>query len=358
MRTWPILYDWHRTMPKIEDRLLKSVIYLYKDASAAVCGDPGGSGFLVGIPCAIPETVFLFAVTNAHVVNDHPVIRTAGSPVISTPGSPDKRIIVKERVDWIRHPDGDDLVVTPVCLAPRENVDFYLGHVPSEWCVTPDNFTQAEKTREKTPQPRFWSFGSGEEVVMIGRFLGHDGVDENRPAVRFGNLAMQPPVPIQHSKGTQDSFVVECRSVSGFSGSPVFIVRQQATLAGQTLPIGMDPMSEPRLLGIDWGNLTRVNSYKYSIDWDSDAQGTHHHDSGMLVAVPAWKLSELLGSKEVRDVVRKAEDKSAKASEGVNLDFSPSSETEPGSLTKTADLMGTLLQVPKEQADEVHRSHQ
>jgi len=78
----------------------------------------------------------------------------------------------------------------------------------------------------------------------------------------------------------------------------------------------------------------------------------------MLVAVPAWKLSELLGSKEVRDVVRKAEDKSAKASEGVNLDFSPSSETEPGSLTKTADLMGTLLQVPKEQADEVHRSHQ
>lgn len=49
-------------MPRIEDRLLKSIIYLYSTKEAAESGSPGGSGFLVGEPCAIPEAVFLFAV--------------------------------------------------------------------------------------------------------------------------------------------------------------------------------------------------------------------------------------------------------------------------------------------------------
>jgi hypothetical protein len=65
-------------MPRIEDRLLKSVIYLYKSNEHSETGAPGGSGFLVGEPCAIPEAVFLFAVTNAHVARSCPVIRTAG----------------------------------------------------------------------------------------------------------------------------------------------------------------------------------------------------------------------------------------------------------------------------------------
>ena len=65
-------------MPRIEDRLLKAIVYLYESEEAADSGEPGGSGFLVGEPCAIPEAVFLFAVTNAHVAKPCPVIRTAG----------------------------------------------------------------------------------------------------------------------------------------------------------------------------------------------------------------------------------------------------------------------------------------
>lgn len=41
-------------MPRIEDRLLKAVIYLYKSEDSAGRGEPGGSGFLVGEPCGIP----------------------------------------------------------------------------------------------------------------------------------------------------------------------------------------------------------------------------------------------------------------------------------------------------------------
>ena len=88
-------------MPRIEDRLLKSVIYLYKSKEDAESGAPGGSGFLVGEPCAIPEAVFLFAVTNAHVAKPCPVVRTAG-PL-------DKRVFVRKESDWYRHPDQDDV---------------------------------------------------------------------------------------------------------------------------------------------------------------------------------------------------------------------------------------------------------
>jgi hypothetical protein len=73
---------------------------------------------------------------------------------------------------------------------------------------------------------------AGEEVVMLGRFLGYDGADENKPSARFGHLAMAATVPINHPWGfTQSSFLIECRFVSGFSGSPIFIYRVQTTVA-------------------------------------------------------------------------------------------------------------------------------
>ncbi len=146
---------------------------------------------------------------------------------------------------------------------------------------------------------------------MLGRFLGYDGTDEKKPAARFGNLAMSSTVPIPNPWGfTQESFLVECRSVSGYSGSPVFIYRVQSTVSAGLVAIGADrgKASLPRLLGADWGNLDRVGANDYAIDWaGSEADESFPRRSGMLVAVPAWRLAELLDSKEVQDVKKKEE---------------------------------------------------
>lgn len=311
---WPLLQEWSRPVPRIEDRLLKSVIYLYDSADAANSGAPGGSGFWVGEPCTIPEAVFLLAVTNAHVAKRCPVLRTSGPK--------DKRVHVRSESDWHRHPEGDDLVVTPIGLAPKDDPDFYLGYVPREWFVTQDNFIYASHDVRNPQtgamplsalaaeydwdyQPLGWPFGPGEEVVMLGRFLGYDGADENKPAARFGHLAMAPTVPIKHPWGfEQQSFLIECRSVTGYSGSPVFIYRVQTTLSAGLVPIGADRGKEslPRFLGIDWANLDRVGLKDYAIDWaGSDADASFPRRSGMMVAVPAWRLAELLDSREVQD---------------------------------------------------------
>jgi hypothetical protein len=328
-------------MPRIEDRLIKAVIYLYESADAAERGEPGGSGFLVGEPTTIPGAVYLFAVTNAHVAKSCPVVRTTGPP--------DKRVFIRqwgENGGWYRHPDQDDVVVTPIGFAPKDARDFYLDYVPREWFVTPENFTHASMDGND-PQPVGWPFGPGEEVVMLGRFLGYDGAQENQPAVRFGNLAMSPPVPIGHPWGfTQSSFVVECRSVSGYSGSPVFIFRTHTTTGAGLLPIGADRdrygnVGSPRLLGVDWANLDRVGHNDYAIDWaEADAAASFPRRSGMLVAVPAWRLAELLDSKAVQNMKKNEEEKAAAAANGVNLDFE-----------KFEDALRKVLSVPKSEVD-------
>jgi hypothetical protein len=362
---WPLLQEWSRPVPRIEDRLLKAVIYLYESEHAARSGEPGGSGFLVGEPCVIPEAVFLFAVTNAHVAKICPVVRTAGPP--------DKRVFVRGEGDWKRHPDGDDVVVTPIGFAPKDARDFYLDYVPRDWFVTPENFLHASHDVSDLPsghspdplaalgyewphQPLGWPFGPGEEVVMLGRFLGHDGASENKPAARFGHLAMGPTVPIPHPWGvTQESFLIECRSVSGYSGSPIFIYRVQTTLGAGLVALGADrgKQSLPRFLGIDWGNLDRVDHNNYAIDWaEADAAASFPRRSGMLVAVPAWRLAQLLDSKEPQDMKKKEEDETTKAAQGVNLDFEPSEFDQFEALTRK------LVAVPKKEIDEKRKEHQ
>jgi hypothetical protein len=79
----------------------------------------------------------------------------------------------------------------------------------------------------------------------------------------------------------------------------------------------------PRLLGIDWGNLDRVGHNDYAIDWaDSEADASFPRRSGMMVAVPAWRLAELLDSEVVQSEKRKKEAEVRKASEGgISMNF-------------------------------------
>jgi hypothetical protein len=108
-------------------------------------------------------------------------------------------------------------------------------------------------------------------------------------------------------KRFQESFLVEARAISGFSGSPVFLMlmRLYNRQGGNWPPGGRDVMS---LLGIVWG---------YIKNWEPvcDPRGKPlgdgsqvFHNTGMMGVVPAWKLQEILDSKEVQDFMKNAED--------------------------------------------------
>ena len=67
--------------------------------------------------------------------------------------------------------------------------------------------------------------GPGDDAFMVGRFVSHQGLNKSVPAVRFGNISMDP-APIKQVNGElADSYCIDMRSRPGYSGSPVFVYR-------------------------------------------------------------------------------------------------------------------------------------
>src|ERR1700730_14309143 len=98
---------WEKTMPRIFDEILDSVIYLYHTEEDANAGtQAGASGFLTAIPMpGDTTTAWIYAVSNRHVCDEAPVIRVnkVDGTVNVYPFRPD---------DWVKHPDGrTDLAV-------------------------------------------------------------------------------------------------------------------------------------------------------------------------------------------------------------------------------------------------------
>jgi len=144
----------------------------------------------------------------------------------------------------------------------------------------------------------------GDEAFFIGRYADHAGVAENTPTARFGSISQVNGEPVLQKRQAgirlQESILVEARSLSGYSGSPVFAYRGarfgQITDAKHALltvvpQVGMLLY----LLGIDWGHHPWRESVRDSVTSKPVATGEYvAGNSGMAMAVPAWKLLEVL----------------------------------------------------------------
>lgn len=267
---------WERIgdVAKISPQYLEVVVFLYPSIEAARdATNIGGSGFLVGIPYATVEgPLHIYAVTNRHVVlNGAQTIRTLGRD----------RTVMALSLDWTLHPDGDDIAVA---LVPPI--------IPLQRVVSLPDFVTPDLLRSQ-------SFGPGDDVFMVGRFVGLDKRVHNTPTARFGNVAMLETERV-HDDPTgfdQESFLVEMRSLPGYSGSPVFI-----TVSGLQF---IDPAaglpgrkSGTWLLGIDWSHIRRFEKVlqpKGTDDFEPVPEGwVVQENSGMAGVVPAWKIAELL----------------------------------------------------------------
>jgi hypothetical protein len=272
-------------MPRIPTSLLDAVVYLYRTEEAAREGRAeGGTGFLVEVEGDPP---FIYAVTNAHVVKEPgyaSVIR-----INTKQGKTDTLSI--DPAAWVSHPDGDDIAVTLVGLQPAVH---RYSPISAAMCL------------------RNWSedsdiFGPGNETFFLGRFVTHEGRERNLPTIRFGNIAMMPWERVRTQRGIdQEAFLVESRSLSGYSGSPVFVTpygffSDKADGLAWTFYMGMTMW----LLGIDCGHLPdRLPVLESTGERVSDGYFVKGN-SGMMVVVPSWKLLELLEVGEVAEMRKK-----------------------------------------------------
>jgi hypothetical protein len=314
-------------VPRIDDEYLDCAIYLYASEGDAEAGKrSGGSGFLVGILTDdLPSNVWIiYAVTNKHVVQrGNSVIRVRTKDGVHSVKPIDERA-------WMYHPDGDDLAVCPVQF---------------DWDALKCSLIKRDVFLDKAMAARF-NIGVGDEAFVVGRFINHEGRQQNLPTARFGCIAQMPIEPVKQS-GTgfdQESFLVEIRSIGGYSGSPVFVhipkfsvrsgvegwhssasqeedrsgnqeegvayppeIASRAKLedVGKSLETvfaknwGHLNAHGPWLLGVDWGHINDwqpvCDAAGNPVDRDGPPWKTQvRMNTGIMTVIPAWKLIDML----------------------------------------------------------------
>ncbi len=268
-------WTWEPSLPRLPDDFVDCCVYLYPSRVDAEKGSKiGGSGFLFGVGAEhLPNANFLYAVTNRHVIE-------SGNTVVRLNTRDGKTDFLEfTELDWTNHPNGDDLAVAT--LPPLTDLHKY-------------NFLDNNHLISKALVDQY-NVGPGDDIFVVGRFVNQEGKQQNTPSVRFGNLAQMPPAPISQPRGSgvfeQESFIVEARSIGGFSGSAVFLIMSSQFIRPNRPNPG--ELNRVFLLGIDWG---------YICDWDTvhDSVGRPQPslqvrtNTGMMAVVPAWKLKELI----------------------------------------------------------------
>jgi hypothetical protein len=265
---------------RIGDEFLECVVYIYPSEEAARDGKgAGGSGFLVNFPRpgqdANQDANRIFVVTNRHVIEGvkTPVVRVnrADQSFDPIPTNPHR---------WRVHPEGDDIAAIEF---HQLNSDHSFRWVDFRTAL-PDHTIQD------------FNIGIGDTVAMLGRLMGHDGKVRNSPIARFGTIAMMPGDKIRNSFGVdQETYLVECHSIPGFSGSPVFLF-----LNATTRSIGGHPLMGigPWLLGIDWYHANSIEEVR-------DQNGIPLKDgwfvkanTGVAGVIPSTRIQTLLDSFE------------------------------------------------------------
>lgn len=282
-RAWAVASDGGGMTFRIRQDMLDCAIYFYLDEAGARSGKQmGASGFLLGV--AVHGGHILYAVTNRHVIEGG-----AWTIRLNTFEGSVSTIDTTER-DWFLA-DGDDLAIMPISLS--KDIHKYK-FIQDEWLLLEEDV-------------RAYDIGPGDPCYVIGRFINHDGAQQNTPTARFGQIAQAPIEMVEVDGSRQESFLVEIRSIGGFSGSPVFVYLDERYYCdiplgkdrhGATIAKGVFPKG-PWLLGVDWCMVPTWEAVcdKRGVELLNGFQVPAN--SGMMGVVPAWRLKALLDREDV-----------------------------------------------------------
>lgn len=287
-------------MPRIDDRILNSVFYLYPSIESAKAGEQeGGTGFLIGVTSKVhPNHGYLYAVTNNHVIQEgySTVIR-----ITNIFGQTE--IIPLGLNQWIPHPKGDDIAIAP--LGQREKRTDRLYNIPSFLLLNHDTIN-------------IFDIGLGDDIYMVGRFVHHDGKSTNKPSVRSGIISVMPDPHegIEFEEGVRhEAFLIEMHSISGYSGSPVIwqlpLFDALLSLQRKKHPSSAKAIVGPWLIGIHYGSFKDYNKVyevteRHGEKYYSKTEYETQSHAGQAIVIPAWKIQEFL---EEFAMVREEDDK-------------------------------------------------
>lgn len=269
-------------MPKLGeyDFLLDLPFFLYPDKESALTGAKfGGTGFLIAIPFKSHPNYLhhIYGVTNAHVA-----LGNKRSGVIrfnKKQGGTD--IFETDESDWFSMPGEYDIAILPI--------DFLD---PSIHKVEPINISINDPRSFNLSDENIanWNINAGDDVFMVGRFVDFDGITTNQPSLRFGNISIMSANITSPLGYTGRTLVLDMRSRTGYSGSPVFVYRTHGSIFAKPDSI------------ISGGHLLKLLGIHRGQFYD-DKSGP----SGMSIIHPTSAIWEILNLPELVEMREKKE---------------------------------------------------
>jgi hypothetical protein len=271
-----------------------------------------GTGFFVFDPLdinnakGVPQAM-IYMVTARHVVqrdpDEEPPVDSIRLRLNTLDGGSST---VKTTVSGWKHHDTADVSVYSfgVGAAGLEGFDFLYAPI-RPW---PGPYYRSTSGQHRKPAPLLCA---GTDVFMTGLLVHHPGVTRIMPIIRVGNIAEIPEDPVHMDTGADHIILMESRSISGLSGSPVFA---HYPPSGYDERWRVEHMASPRvannagpnyLIGINRGPFESEGN---DIDGIGDAS-TEPLNTGISIIVPIERARELIDGPELaqeRDEARKA----------------------------------------------------
>jgi hypothetical protein len=183
--------------------------------------------------------------------------------------------------DWFSHPT-DKSIDVAIHSGGNPSQDHDHRILPLTICATAEKLLQNE-------------VGLGDEVFITGLFRHHYGNKRNIPIIRIGNIACLDEGKISTSKyGDIDAYLIECRSIGGLSGSPVFInLGAIRYIGGQIQHAQGGPML--LLIGLVHGHFdSKTSSVDESRDDKNDLLTPERVNTGIAIVVPVQRIQETI----------------------------------------------------------------
>lgn len=233
-----------------------------------------GTGFFVSIKISETESR-VFVITARHVI-DKAAMHGANDIYLRLNNTSGKAAFLKtDLIKWKPPTDKSvDLMALP--CAPK-NCDYK--------CIPLNMFVDSEVQREQ-------NVSLGDEVFVMGMFANRLGESRNLPIARIGNVASFGEEKIRvKTFGDMDAHLIECRSIGGISGSPVFLQLGNSRLVNNNFVVGAGPSIY--LLGVIHGHYD-----SYLSDQDTQVEDSVGKsvgiNTGIAIVTPAEKARGLI----------------------------------------------------------------
>jgi hypothetical protein len=142
--------------------------------------------------------------------------------------------------------------------------------------------------------------GLGDEVFVIGLFREVHGRKRNFPIIRSGMIASMIDEPLQDEGTGKDyrAFLIEARSISGLSGSPVFMALKKRGAEMHPAPRGFHAMTHQMLLvGLIRAHWDLAEKETFV---DFGTNDIEKLNTGIAIVTPIQEVEKILTSEELK----------------------------------------------------------